>query len=217
MSADSDADLQEETFLRRAISDVAANVQITHRHCLREEMRARRMQTRAHRHSFRLIWWMRWDRWDYLGWVSTQRIALAFQVHLFFMGKVVITCVYCQPESSRAARICTRPRLLHPAFMSCTFITSTWHRHTYLNCVSGLLLLARNAKTYAMMLLFQFLYILCSSSTKRQRRLFRASGLWFKPTSGTRRSLRRPSCSCKPKEQQITNPASRLPLSSFSM
>lgn len=66
---------------------------------------------------------MRWDRWYYLGWVSVQWFALALQVHLFFVWKVVITSVYCQPESSRAAYICAHPRL-HPAAMNYA------HEHT---------------------------------------------------------------------------------------
>lgn len=55
-------------------------------------------------------------------------------MHLFFVWKVVITSVYCQPESSRAAYICTHPRL-HPAAMNYTHIgkqqRTTYGRHIF--------------------------------------------------------------------------------------
>lgn len=104
--------------LKPSITDIAANVVIT-----RSTAHKQKNKCSEHTHSFRLIWWMRWDRWYYLGWVSVQRFALVFQVHLFFVWKVVITSIYCQPERRRAAHICAHPRL-HPAAVnhhnSCT-------------------------------------------------------------------------------------------------
>ncbi len=142
-------------------------------------------------------------------------------MHLFFVWKVVITGVYCQPESSRAAYICTRPRL-HPAAMNYTHeqlgnnkeMTQSHNRHKF-KFVNFVVILSRKASVHT-----QHVHVcLCVSSSslmRRQMLLFRASGLWSKPTFVTRRSSKRPSCICKPKEPQITSLASHLPLNSFS-
>lgn len=56
-----------------------------------------------------------------------------------------------------------------------------------------------------------------SSSMRRLQQSFHASGIWSKPIIGTKKSSRRLSVICLPKEPQITSLASHLPLNSFSM
>lgn len=175
-------------------------------------------QAQTHIRSFRLIWWMRLDRWYYyLGRFSVRCITLAFQMHLFFVGKVVITGVYCQPESSRAACICTHPHL-HPASMNLTY--RSYKKYNWTQFYFGNMFLTKKKKKKSMHIMNKWMCLftcLPSSSMKRPMLLFHASGLWSKPTFVTRRSSRKQSCICKPKEPQITNLVSHLPLSSFLM
>lgn len=53
----------------------------------RHGRRCKHTDMKGRKRNFRLIWWMRWDRWYYLGWVSVGRAAASFQVHLFFVGE----------------------------------------------------------------------------------------------------------------------------------
>lgn len=116
---------------------------------------------------------------------SSSLVCAGVLVHLSCQREAAITAVCRQPEIGASASICTSA-----AHASHSRRTQRVHVSTAV-------------------------FFPPSSSTRRRTPWSPASGPWSRPTSATRRSSRRLSCTCRPRAPRTTSPASPLPSSSF--